>query len=1475
MKFRKIKNKIRQLLSALVQDQPLEKKTYTLLTMLSLAIILAGDAANILLEINRWVVGVTAAAFVWILFLYFIGKTSENHRTFVFLLNVSSILLMIATWFFNAGFSESTVNIMMLGLIAVVAAISRKYRTRILITSAVAVAMLFVLQYYFPNLNIPPTVNQQHFPFVFAASLLYFGFVYFLLTTTVKTYSEENKKIKLVNDELRAKNIEIESSKAEAYEHELKFRTFFETAGEAIFIVDNEVIIECNFKTLELFRCAKRDVVGFSIDELSTRAQPDGISSEQKVKDYLQNAFLGVPQIFEWTYMRKDGAPFFSEVKLNQVQIGGRSFVQAIVRDITERKNYEDQILRSERLFREIWNQTDEGMLLTDKTGIVIMVNDAYCRIVGKQSDELIGLPYSAIYSPDFNDGTHGPSAGSVNETPDIHEEKEITLWNGKNIWVKVWNKSVKNIEGDTQVLTMFSDITDRKLNELKLQLQSSALEFAANGIVITDAQGVIEWVNPAFEEVTGYAVHESIGKTPGDLVKSGLHDSKFYKEIWDTISSGQHWTGEMINQRKNGSIYIEEQTITPLINSAGIVTHYIGIKQDVTEYKRNEYEVSESKRNLETIISNLPGFIYRANYHAQPAETLFLSGSIEEITGFSVKDLLIEKTVNILDYIDQEDIHYFLDIVHKKTQKKEPFEIEYRIITKSGKTKWLWERGRGVYDTDGSYLYTEAYVTDITGRKIIEQQMAKREKAMQALAISVFELLKMTNKSLSIAINEALRVLGVELKVDRVYLFENKADDRTGKIVSDQKYEWCRFGISSQLNNPELQNFSIEEMFPHWASILKSGASIKEHVRNIPEPDRKFFEVKDVKSFILVPIMMKGSIWGFLGFDQTRAERDWVDDEEAVLKIAAVSFGNSIARRRAEKKLLQSEERFRNMFEQSRVGMELLGLDGQILKVNSALCEIYGYSSDELLQMTYKDIAYPNDLLESSDLFDELVKGKIENYGIQKRFRRKNGSILWAQYAFSLVRREDHQPDYVIGVVEDITIQKSIEDSLKNLARLSGDSTDYGTFDMLVENLSDALQAEIAYIGLLSNDKKVITTLSFWQDGSIVPNLSYSLNGTPCAQVLERDIVYVSENVVGQFPDDPFLRELSIESYMGMPLVDSHEKVIGVIVALSRKQIPHIKDLQSIHTLFAQRTVSEWERKIARQQLIENEKLLRESQRVANLGTFIYDINTQTWNGSVILDSILGIDKDFQRTIEGFRKILHPDFLYPVTEYFQPSFFTKAPTVNGEYKIINQITHEHRWVHIVAEPELNEKGKPNHYIGTVQDITDKKFIEEALRESEERYRGLIQSAIDGYWVISERGELLQVNDAYCSMSGFNREELLQKKIMDVEFQEGIQWEHTMKLASYSQYESKHRTKNGNAIAVLVSMVHLPNQKVFLAFISNISERKNAEEAMKESEERYRLLVQTMQQGVAVHEIICDEQGEPVDYRFIEINESY
>ncbi|QSA96582.1 diguanylate cyclase [Methylococcus sp. EFPC2] len=187
------------------------------------------------------------------------------------------------------------------------------------------------------------------------------------------------------------------------------------------------------------------------------------------------------------------------------------------------------------------------------------------------------------------------------------------------------------------------SDITERKRVEERLRLLAVALESAGDGIVITDPDARIEWVNKAFTRLTGYSMSEAIGRHPAELVKSGQQTQTFYQAMWKSIQGGREWRGEVINRKKNGELYTEQLTITPVLDAGGAVTHFVGIKEDITGRKRLEAElVAQATTDGLTGLANRRHFLTRLE-----AELARLRRQPEQVASLLMLDLDHFKQVN------------------------------------------------------------------------------------------------------------------------------------------------------------------------------------------------------------------------------------------------------------------------------------------------------------------------------------------------------------------------------------------------------------------------------------------------------------------------------------------------------------------------------------------------------------------------------------------------------------------------------------------------------------------------------------------------------------------------------------------------------------------------------------------------------------------------------------------------------------
>jgi PAS domain S-box-containing protein len=177
--------------------------------------------------------------------------------------------------------------------------------------------------------------------------------------------------------------------------------------------------------------------------------------------------------------------------------------------------------------------------------------------------------------------------------------ELELPCKDGSTVWTEMRISAARDETGQVvELLGVSRDITERRRAGEQLRLQAAALQAAVNAMVITDRHGAIQWANAAFARLTGYDVSEVVGQTPR-VLKSGRQEDATYQELWSTITAGQPWEGRLVNRRKDGSLYTEQQTITPVKDAGGNITHFIGIKQDITQHERTQQELEQQREAL------------------------------------------------------------------------------------------------------------------------------------------------------------------------------------------------------------------------------------------------------------------------------------------------------------------------------------------------------------------------------------------------------------------------------------------------------------------------------------------------------------------------------------------------------------------------------------------------------------------------------------------------------------------------------------------------------------------------------------------------------------------------------------------------------------------------------------------------------------------------------------------------------------
>jgi PAS domain S-box-containing protein len=268
---------------------------------------------------------------------------------------------------------------------------------------------------------------------------------------------------------------------------------------------------------------------------------------------------------------------------------------EALQAEIAERKRAEEALLESEDRILLLLNSAAEGIYGVDLHGNCIFCNPACARLLGfSEPRHLLGSRMHRVMHHTRPDGTPYPEEecrayDSFRLGAGTHVDSEV-FWrtDGTSFPVEYWSYPMRRGGELVGSVVTFLDITERQRTEEALRKLSRAIEQTGDSVFVTNRDGIIEYVNPSFEKLTRYSRQEAIGATPR-IHNSGRHDQRFYERLWNTILSGQVFRAVFTNQKKDGQLYYEEQTITPIRDGQGRITHFVSTGRDITRRRRTE----------------------------------------------------------------------------------------------------------------------------------------------------------------------------------------------------------------------------------------------------------------------------------------------------------------------------------------------------------------------------------------------------------------------------------------------------------------------------------------------------------------------------------------------------------------------------------------------------------------------------------------------------------------------------------------------------------------------------------------------------------------------------------------------------------------------------------------------------------------------------------------------------------------------
>jgi len=352
-------------------------------------------------------------------------------------------------------------------------------------------------------------------------------------------------------------------------------------------------IIESNPSLCRMLGYEREEVIGKWFGDFLT---PE--SAEKFRARFPEFKAKGVVHAVPFDMAAKDGHKFPVEIdgRIGYDEKGCFKQTHCVILDVSERHKAEDALHNSEESLRNLV-EADVNALVVHRDFRLVYINPAARKLF--EVPECAAVPEVNVLDyvhPDYRNFTKLSTRRMLrtNKSPGVASILMVTP-SGRQLDVEITSTLIM-FEGQQTVLSVIRDVTGQKKAEAKIRTLSSSVEQASESIVITDKEGVIEYVNPAFSRITGYSEVEALGQNPR-ILNSGEHDVAFYEHMWDVLLSGNAWQGRIIDKKKDGNLYPALLTISPIVEESGEISHFVGVQQSLSEHEELEQQLHQAQK--------------------------------------------------------------------------------------------------------------------------------------------------------------------------------------------------------------------------------------------------------------------------------------------------------------------------------------------------------------------------------------------------------------------------------------------------------------------------------------------------------------------------------------------------------------------------------------------------------------------------------------------------------------------------------------------------------------------------------------------------------------------------------------------------------------------------------------------------------------------------------------------------------------
>jgi PAS domain S-box-containing protein len=360
--------------------------------------------------------------------------------------------------------------------------------------------------------------------------------------------------------------------------NEEKYLRLFRDNPQPMWIYDLESLqfLEVNNAAINDYGYSKEEFLSMTLADIRPKEDVPALYEDVK-KTWRKYNKAGV-----WRHLKKNGELILVSIISHEIDYEGRKARHVMISDITEEIKFREALQVSESNFRQLFENNITIMLIVDpETANIIDANQAALAYYGYSKSEILALTLYDINTE--REAIREPLTRAQN-SEQIYFEYKHRLKNGIIRDVEIF--ATRIMQGTKpRIHAIIHDVTDKKMAMDRIKLLGNAIEQSPVSVIITDIDGYIEYANPRFTETSGYPTIEVLGKNP-KILNSGHQTQKFYEDLWNTIKSGDLWKGELLNRKKDGSLYWERMIISPVQNLSGKISHFVAVKEDITEEK-------------------------------------------------------------------------------------------------------------------------------------------------------------------------------------------------------------------------------------------------------------------------------------------------------------------------------------------------------------------------------------------------------------------------------------------------------------------------------------------------------------------------------------------------------------------------------------------------------------------------------------------------------------------------------------------------------------------------------------------------------------------------------------------------------------------------------------------------------------------------------------------------------------------------